>query len=98
MSPSQTLLPVDIPLALPAIPTGVRLSTVYIISWATLSAFIGAGGLGDLIWSGLQSYNYTMVMAGALAATIMALLAGFLLSAAEKAATRYAAGAKGVAR
>lgn len=98
MSRMQTLTQVEIPLALPAILTGIRLSTVYIISWATLSAFIGAGGLGDLIWSGLQSYNYTMVMAGALAATLIALAAGFLLSAAERAATRYAAGTKGVAQ
>lgn len=95
MSRGQTLMQVQIPLALPAILTGVRLSTIYIISWATLSAFIGAGGLGDLIWSGLQSYNYTMVMAGALPATLLALLASFLLSAAERRATRYASGAKG---
>ena len=94
MSRMQMLLQVEIPLALPAILTGIRISAIYIISWATLSAFIGAGGLGDLIWSGLQSYNYTMVMAGALPATILALLTGFLLSIAEKMASRYARGAR----
>ena len=94
MSRMQILTKIEIPLAFPAILTGVRLSAIYIISWATLSAFIGAGGLGDLIWSGLQSYNYTMVLAGALPATILALITSFLLSAAEKKASRYAQGSK----
>lgn len=98
MSRAQRLIKVEVPLALPAILTGIRLSTIYIISWATLSAFIGAGGLGDLIWSGLQSYNYTMVMAGALPATLLALLASFLLNAAERRANRYASGARGKRR
>lgn len=97
MSRWQTLTLVEIPLALSNIITGVRLSTIYIISWATLSAFIGAGGLGDLIWSGLQSYNYTMIITGALLATILAMLAGALLSLAQRKASRYAQGGKGVA-
>jgi len=95
MSPMQILTKVEIPLALPAIITGIRLSSIYIISWATLSTFIGAGGLGDLIWSGLQSYNYNMLMLGALPATFLALAVSFLLSLAERASARYAQGAKG---
>ena len=62
MSSLQALRLVQIPLAVPAIVTGIRLSTIYIISWATLSAFIGGGGLGDLIWMGLQSYNFNLVL------------------------------------
>jgi osmoprotectant transport system permease protein len=92
MSRLQILAKVEIPLALPAIITGIRLSAIYIISWATLSTFIGAGGLGDLIWSGLQSYNYNMLMLGALPATLLALGAGFLLSLAERVSLRHAQG------
>ena len=95
MSRLQTLIKVQIPLALPAIITGVRLSTVYVISWATLSSFIGAGGLGDLIWSGLQSFNFTMVMVGAFMATLLALASGFIFSLAEKASARHAQGGRG---
>ena len=80
MSSLQVLRLVQIPLAVPAIVTGIRLSTIYIISWATLSAFIGGGGLGDLIWMGLQSYNFNLVLCGAIPATILSLLASALLS------------------
>lgn len=84
MSRMQILTRVQIPLAMPVIVAGVRLSAVYVISWGTLAAFIGAGGLGDLIWGGMQSYNYNMVFSGALPATILALLVSFLLARVEK--------------
>lgn len=42
MSPMQVLLKVRLPLALPVIIAGIRLSVVYVVSWATLAAFIGA--------------------------------------------------------
>ena len=95
MSRMQILQRIQIPLALPVIIAGIRLSAIYIISWATLSAFIGAGGLGDLIWMGLQSFHYGMVLAGAIPATLLALATSFLLSWAEKAATRHMFRAKG---
>mgnify|MGYP002408723893 CR=1 FL=1 len=63
MNSMQRLFSVEIPVAMPLIITGVRMSTVYIISWATLAALIGAGGLGDLIFTGLQTYNYNMILA-----------------------------------
>lgn len=80
MSRIQMLHLVQLPLALPAIVTGIRLSAVYIISWATLAAFIGGGGLGDLIWMGLQSYNFGLMLCGALPATALALLVSALLN------------------
>ncbi len=80
MSRMQILRLVQFPLALPAIITGIRLSAIYIISWATLSAFIGAGGLGDLIWMGLQSYNFNLVLCGAIPATVLSLLVSALLN------------------
>ncbi|MFY9283593.1 MAG: ABC transporter permease [Miniphocaeibacter sp.] len=92
MSRNEMLFNIQIPLALPSIITGIRISIIYIISWATLSAFIGAGGLGDLIWSGLQAYNYNMIFAGALPATILALIANLLLTLAEKRAREFSHG------
>jgi len=95
MNRLQILLSVEIPLAMPAIITGIRISTIYIISWATLSTFIGAGGLGDVIWSGLQTYNYNMLMLGALPATLLALGSSFLLSFFERVSLRHAQGRGG---
>ncbi len=87
MSRMQRMTKIQIPLALPVIIAGVRLSSIYIISWATLSAFIGAGGLGDLIWMGLQSYNFNLVLCGAIPATLLAFAASLVLTFAEKLAS-----------
>jgi osmoprotectant transport system permease protein len=87
MSNAQILLDVELPIALPVIIAGVRISTVYIISWATLAALIGAGGLGDLIFTGLQTYNYNMILAGALPACLLALVTGWLIGMVQRAAT-----------
>ena len=37
--------------------SGIRLSSVYVISWAALASYVGAGGLGDLIFNGLALYE-----------------------------------------
>ena len=89
MSQMQMLRLVQLPLAMPSIITGIRLSAIYIISWATLAAFIGGGGLGDLIWMGLQTYNFNMVLCGAVPATILSLLVSFLLNRLIKRASRH---------
>ncbi len=87
MSALQVLLKIELPLALPVIIAGIRISTVYIISWATVAALIGAGGLGDLIFTGLQTYNYHMILSGALPACLLAIIAGFLIGGLQKAVT-----------
>lgn len=89
MSRGEMLRLVQLPLAAPAILTGIRLSAIYIISWATLAAFIGAGGLGDLIWMGLQSYNFDLVLCGAIPATLLALTVSAVLNAAIRRANRH---------
>ncbi|MEB6551114.1 ABC transporter permease [Heyndrickxia sporothermodurans] len=78
---------VEIPLAIPVIMAGIRLSTVYLIGWATLAAFIGAGGLGDYIFSGLNLYQTEFIIAGAIPVTILALLVDLLLGKLENWAT-----------
>ncbi len=87
MSRFQLLGYVELPLALPVIMAGIRISIVYIIAWATLAAAIGAGGLGDLIFGGIAVYDYDLIMAGAVPAAILALVASWLLGALEKVVT-----------
>jgi osmoprotectant transport system permease protein len=87
MSPVQVLFQIELPIALPVIVAGIRIATVYIISWATIAALIGAGGLGDLIFTGLQTYNYQMILSGALPACILAIATGWLIGAVQKAVT-----------
>jgi osmoprotectant transport system permease protein len=74
---------VEVPLAIPVIMSGIRLSTVYLIGWATLAAFIGAGGLGDYIFSGLNLYQTSYIIAGAIPVTLMALFIDLLLGQLE---------------
>lgn len=74
----EILYLVELPLAAPIIVTGIRLAAVYLVSWATLASLIGAGGLGDLIFAGLDSYDANLLMAGAIPTAMLALLIGFV--------------------
>lgn len=87
MNSRQLLFLVKLPLAFPVIMAGIRLSLVYIISWATLSALIGSGGLGDLIIAGIQTYDAPLIVGGAVPATILAVLAGIILGRVEQLVT-----------
>lgn len=95
MSHRQVLFKIELSLALPAIVAGIRLSVVYIISWATLAALIGAGGLGDLIWTGLSSYDSNMILAGAIPASILAVVTGLLIDILHRAVTSRSIRVKG---
>lgn len=83
LSTTQVLSKVQIPLALPVIMSGVRLSAVYVVAWTTLASYIGAGGLGDLIFMGLNNYNFEAILSGAIPVTILALLFDFILGKVE---------------
>ena len=84
MTPMQSMRMVELPLAMPIIMSGIRLSAVYVISWATLASYIGAGGLGDFIFNGLNLYKTDLIVGGALLVTALALLVDFLLSRFER--------------
>lgn len=84
MTPTQVLFRVELPLALPTIIGGLRLSTVYTISWAVLASMIGLGGLGDFIYQGVSSNNNTLIVAGAIPAAVMAVAAGALIDRVQK--------------
>ena len=73
MTHLQSIRFVEIPTALPTIMAGVRLSAVYVIAWATLASYIGGGGLGDLIFSGLNNYLPALIIGGTIPVTLLAL-------------------------
>lgn len=87
MTKFQSVFLVEFPLATPVIMAGIRLSAVYAISWATLASYIGAGGLGDFIFNGLNLYQPEFIIGGAVLVTILALIVDFILSKVEKIAT-----------
>lgn len=87
MRPLQLLWRVELPLAAPVILAGVRTSSVINIGTATLAAFIGAGGLGDPIVTGLTATDTNLVLSGALPAAALALLVDGALSRVERWAT-----------
>ncbi|APT50940.1 MULTISPECIES: ABC transporter permease [Bacillus] len=78
---------VELPLAVPVIMAGVRTSTIYLIGWTTLAAFIGGGGLGDYILIGLQLYQPEFIIAGAIPVTILAVIIDLSLMKLEKKVT-----------
>lgn len=81
MSRGQLLRLVQLPLALPVIVAGVRTAAVVSVGIATLSAFIGAGGLGQFINEGLALLNTDLLLLGAIPAALLALLVHFAVGA-----------------
>lgn len=65
MSQRRILYEVELPLAVPVILAGVRTSTVYVVSVGTLAAYIGGGGLGELILIGLNMFWSEFLIVGA---------------------------------
>ena len=84
MTNIQLILKVDIPLAMPVIMAGIRLSAIYVIAWATLASYIGAGGLGDFIFNGLSLYQTDLIFGGTIPVIILALLTDYLLGKLER--------------
>ena len=72
-SNAQLLFMVEIPLASPVLFAGIQTATVQNIGLATLAAFIGGGGLGDLILQGLAMVDYPVLLAGAVPVALMAI-------------------------
>ena len=85
MTHMQVLLRVKLPLALPVIMSGVRIASVTAVGLMTIAAYIGAGGLGNYVISGIQTTNTNLMLCGAVPACILALLIDFVMSKVEKA-------------
>ena len=84
MTDAQILRRIELPLSLPVIMAGIRTSTVISVGIATLAALIGAGGLGELIFRGLRTINYKLMLAGAIPAALLALILDTLLAWIER--------------
>jgi osmoprotectant transport system permease protein len=85
MTPGQILREVRLPLAAPVLMAGIRTAAVLTVGTATLAAFIGAGGLGEPIVTGLQLANPAMILSGAIPAAVLALLVDGVLGLVERA-------------
>lgn len=87
LTPLQVLGKIQIPLALPVIMAGVRISAVTAVGLMTIAAFIGAGGLGFLVFSGIRTVNNSQILAGAIPACLLALFVDYLVGKMEKIVT-----------
>jgi len=80
----QLLWQVQLPIALPVILAGFRVAVVTSIGIATIGTLIGAGGLGESIWRGIQLVNTPMILSGAVPAALLAIIADYSLGLLEK--------------
>ncbi len=84
MTQHQMLRQVELPLALPMIVAGIRTAAVWVVGMATLSTPVGQPSLGNYIFSGLQTRNWTAVLVGCVAAALLALAIDALLGMVER--------------
>ncbi len=88
LRPSQRMMLVELPLALPVILAGVKTAAVLSVGTATIAAFIGAGGYGERITIGLALNDNDMLLAGAIPAAVLALLTQAVFELLERLAGR----------
>ncbi|WP_296942222.1 glycine betaine ABC transporter substrate-binding protein [uncultured Massilia sp.] len=84
MTRAQALAQVELPLAAPVILAGVKTAAVMSVGTATIAAFIGAGGFGERITTGLALNDNDMMLAGAIPAALLAVLTQAGFEAAER--------------
>lgn len=89
MTERQVLWKVKFPLALPLILTGIKTAMIEIIASATLASKIGAGGLGDIIFTGLGLNRTDLLLVGGLSVALLSIAAGVLLELMDRALMKY---------
>lgn len=89
MTKEQIFLQVKIPLAMPLIMTGIKTATIEIIASATLAAYIGGGGLGMIIFTGLGLNRADLLLIGGVTVAILSVLASMSLSFLERKFFKY---------
>lgn len=87
MNEFQVFTRVQLPLALPVVVAGVRTAAVEVVASATLAAFVGAGGLGRFITSGLTLLDFNLLFVGAIPVALLALFAEASLAGIERLVT-----------
>lgn len=89
MDSKMIFLKVKIPLAMPLMLTGIKTAAVEVISSATLAAYIGAGGLGNIIFTGLGLYRMDLLFIGGISVAMLSLITDWIFSIAEWSITKY---------
>ena len=84
---TQVIRQVELPLALPVIFAGIRIAAVQVVSGAVLAAYIGGGGLGDFITTGIAMMAMPQLLVGALPATLLSIGADRLFGRLQQALT-----------
>ncbi|MFI0238722.1 ABC transporter permease [Streptomyces sp. NPDC016845] len=77
--PVRLLLSVELPLALPAAMAGLRIATVSAVSLVTIGAIVGHGGLGNLIYAGMNTYFKAQVLTASVLCVVIAIVADLVL-------------------
>lgn len=90
MTRGQIFRQIELPLAFPVILTGLRVALVTSIGVATIGVFVGADGLGSLIYRGLQLIDTQVMLAGAIPAGLLAILIEVILTLLERRLSRAA--------
>ncbi|MGV9317248.1 ABC transporter permease [Streptomyces sp. NPDC003691] len=85
----RLLLTVELPLALPAATAGLRIATVSAVSLVTIGAIVGYGGLGNLIYSGMNTYFKAQVLTASVLCVVIAVAADLLLLLLQRLATPW---------
>ncbi|MDT0464260.1 ABC transporter permease [Streptomyces gibsoniae] len=94
MTGRQTLLRVELPLALPMVLNGVRIAAVQLVATATIAALAGGGGLGRIITAGFNLASTPQVVAGAVLVAALALIVEAVFEAVERLAPSRVRGAR----
>mgnify|MGYP005855128677 CR=1 FL=1 len=87
LTPAQILARVELPIALPLVSAGIRTASVEVVATAALAGLVGAGGLGAVVISGLQTGQDDVLLAGAIPIALLALAAQVLFGVAERLVT-----------
>ncbi|GHE96066.1 ABC transporter permease [Streptomyces griseoluteus] len=94
MTGRQTLVRVEVPLALPMILNGVRIAAVQLVATATIAALAGGGGLGRIITAGFNLASTPQVVAGAILVAVFALLVEGVFEVVERLGPAWARGGR----
>lgn len=89
MTDRQIWRKVRFPLAMPHILTGLKTATIEVIASATLAAKIGAGGLGEIIFTGLGLNRFDLLLIGGVTVAVLSIMAGLQFDLTHKLVLRY---------